>query len=130
MRMLAGEIFGLQRKNLLFPSDCGHSVSYCLVSLMEPKTRFTAARHQSTRLDIPDLLQVQYLRLHTVSCSRFPPNPPISVEVKFDLVQSGSTSCSFLISLLMLCLQRAAMWSPALDQAVSEPYMLDGKKGA
>ena len=66
-----GEIFGLQRRNLLFPSDCGNSVSYCLVSLMEPKTRFTAARHQSTRLDIPDLLQVATLAFEKLEPTRF-----------------------------------------------------------
>ena len=66
-----GEIFWLQRKHLLFPSDCGHSVAYCLVSLMEPKTRFTAARHQSTRLDIPDLLQVATLAFEKQDYNRF-----------------------------------------------------------
>ena len=53
-----GEIFSLKRYNLLFPSDSGFSIQYLLVSLQEPKTRFTTARHQATRLDIPDLLQV------------------------------------------------------------------------
>ena len=53
-----GEIFNLKRHNLLFPSDSGFSIQYLLVSLQEPKTRFTTARHQATRLDIPDLLQV------------------------------------------------------------------------
>ena len=58
-----GEIFGLQRRNLLFPSDCGNSVPYCLVLLMEPKTRFTAARHQSTSLDIPQVAALAFERL-------------------------------------------------------------------
>lgn len=66
-----GEIFGLQRRNLLFPSDCGFSVHYCLVSLMEPKTRFTAARHQSTCLDIPDLLQVAMLAFEKMDPNRY-----------------------------------------------------------
>ena len=66
-----GEIFNMQRRNLLFPSDCGFSVSYCLVSLMEPKTRFTAARHQCTRLDIPDLLQVAILAFEKMDVNRY-----------------------------------------------------------
>ena len=72
-----GEIFNMQRRNLLFPSDCGFSVNYCLVSLMEPKTRFTAARHQCTRLDIPDLLQVATLAFEKmdVNCYIWPYSP-------------------------------------------------------
>ena len=53
-----GELFALRRMNLLFPRDSGFSIGYILVSLQEPKTRFTTARHQATRLDIPDLMQV------------------------------------------------------------------------
>ena len=39
---------------------------------MEPKTRFTTARHQSTRLDIPDLLEVV-----TMVFQDLPPHYPI-----------------------------------------------------
>ena len=67
-----GELFSLRRRNLLFPSDSGFSVPYLLVSLMEPKTRFTAARHQSTRLDIPDLL-----KLVTMIFEKLPPHYPL-----------------------------------------------------
>lgn len=56
-----GEIFSLRRLNLLFPEDSGFSIPYVLVSLQEPKSRFTTARHQSTRLDAPDLIQVAWL---------------------------------------------------------------------
>ena len=56
-----GEIFSLRRLNLLFPEDSGFSIQYVLVSLQEPKTRFTTARHQSTRLDAPDLVRVAWL---------------------------------------------------------------------
>ena len=85
-----GEIFGLQRRNLLFPSDCGNSVSYCLVSLMEPKTRFTAARHQSTRLDIPDLLQVATLAFEKLSPTRYIwPFSPQTFRNRFKTVLSA-----------------------------------------
>ena len=67
-----GEVFSLRRFNLLFPKDSGFSVQHLLVSLMEPKTRFTTARHQSTRLDIPDLLEVV-----TLIFQDLPPHYPI-----------------------------------------------------
>ena len=38
---------------------------------MEPKTRFTAARHQCTRLDIPDLLQVAVLAFEKMDVNRY-----------------------------------------------------------
>jgi len=85
-----GEIFGLQRRNLLFPSDCGNSVPYCLVSLMEPKTRFTAARHQSTRLDIPDLLQVATLAFERLPPTRYIwPFSPQTFRNRFKTVLSA-----------------------------------------
>ena len=53
----AGEAINAQRKSLLLPSDVAGTINFCLVSIMEPKTRNTAARHQTAKLDIPDLLQ-------------------------------------------------------------------------
>ena len=53
----AGEAINAQRKHLLLPSDVAGTINFCLVSIMEPKTRNTAARHQAAKLDIPDLLQ-------------------------------------------------------------------------
>ena len=67
-----GEVFSLRRLNLLFPRDTGFSIPHLLVSLMEPKMRFTTARHQSTRLDIPDLLEVV-----TMVFQDLPPHYPI-----------------------------------------------------
>jgi len=54
----AGEAIGAVRKQILLPSDVGGSINFCLVSIMEPKTRHVAARHQAAKLDIPDLLQL------------------------------------------------------------------------
>ena len=54
----AGEAISAVRKQLLLPSDVGGSINFCLVSIMEPKTRHVAARHQAAKLDIPDLLQL------------------------------------------------------------------------
>jgi len=53
----AGEIIGAQRKHLLLPSDVGYSIRFGMLSIFEPKTRVSAARHQAAKIDIPDLLQ-------------------------------------------------------------------------
>ena len=56
-----GEFLQAVRKDLLLPCDTNYTNNFALLSLKEPKTRFTAARHQSAKLDIPDLLQVAHL---------------------------------------------------------------------
>lgn len=56
-----GEFTGALRKDLLLPADTGYTNQFALLSLKEPKTRFSAARHQSAKLDIPDLLVVVHM---------------------------------------------------------------------
>ena len=41
----AGELISATRSQLLLPSDVFFSANFCLISILEPKTRFTAARH-------------------------------------------------------------------------------------
>ena len=53
-----GEMISAVRRQLLLPSDVGDSVPHALLTILEPKTRFRAARHQYAKVDIPDLLQV------------------------------------------------------------------------
>ena len=53
----AGEMLSARRQQLVLPSDVGFSTAFALFSIMEPKTRFSAAKHQCAKLDIPDLLQ-------------------------------------------------------------------------
>ena len=53
-----GEMISAVRRQLLLPSDVAQSTSYALLSILEPKTRFRAARHQYAKVDIPDLLRV------------------------------------------------------------------------
>ena len=53
-----GEILAATREDLLLPSDCGWTVDFALLSIREPKSRFTNARHQSAKIDIPDLIRV------------------------------------------------------------------------
>ena len=56
-----GEFTQAFRADLLLPIDTGFTNNFALLSLKEPKTRFTTARHQTAKLDIPDLLQVVHL---------------------------------------------------------------------
>ena len=56
-----GEFTQAMRSDLLLPVDTGFTNQFALLSLQEPKTRFTTARHQTAKLDIPDLLQVVHL---------------------------------------------------------------------
>ena len=56
-----GEFLQATRSDLLLPVDTQYTNNFALLSLREPKTRFTAARHQSAKLDIPDLLHVVHL---------------------------------------------------------------------
>lgn len=56
--MRVGEFAQALRSDLLLPVDTNFTNSFALLSLKEPKTRFTVARHQYAKLDIPDLFQV------------------------------------------------------------------------
>ena len=56
-----GEFLSAVRKDLLLPCDTAYTNKFALLSLREPKTRFTAARHQSAKLDIEDLLEVVHM---------------------------------------------------------------------
>lgn len=52
------EMTGALRRDILLPSDTMNSYEFCLLGLREPKTRFVAARHQTAKLDIGDLVRV------------------------------------------------------------------------
>ena len=54
----AGEFLAAFRSQLSLLRDAQFSVNFALVSIPEPKTRLTAARHQVAKLDIPDLIGV------------------------------------------------------------------------
>ena len=53
-----GEVFSASRSELVLPSDVDFTVDYVLMSVKEPKTCFTAARHQAVRVDQPQLMRV------------------------------------------------------------------------
>ena len=56
-----GEFLNARRCDLMLPSDVGFTQSFALLSILEPKTRFTVARHQCAKLDVPDMLAVASL---------------------------------------------------------------------
>ena len=58
-----GEVFQAIRKDLILLGDVGDTVAYILLKIKEPKTRFRAARHQSGKLEQPDLIEVVQLGL-------------------------------------------------------------------
>ena len=62
-----GELLAATRADLLLPSDCGKTIDHALLSIREPKSRFTNARHQSAKIDIPDLLELCELSFSDLS---------------------------------------------------------------
>ncbi|CAE7692700.1 unnamed protein product, partial [Symbiodinium necroappetens] len=52
-----GEIFAAYRRDLVLPADVGEEQENVLLSIREPKTRNTAARHQALKVDQPQLVQ-------------------------------------------------------------------------
>lgn len=53
-----GEVLQSKRSDLLLPEDVNGTISYILLRIKEPKTRFRAARHQSSRIEQPDLIRI------------------------------------------------------------------------
>ena len=53
-----GESLKAQRRHLLLPQDFDSGSTVALLSIVEAKTRFSAARHQTAKVDIPDLVRV------------------------------------------------------------------------
>lgn len=53
-----GEVCSALRRQLLLPNDVFGTMQCAYLSILEPKTRFTAAKHQTAKLDAPDLLTV------------------------------------------------------------------------
>eukprot|EP00435_Cladocopium_sp_Y103_P061058 s614_g22.t1 len=56
-----GEVLQAVRKDLILPCDVAESISYILLRIKEPKTRFRAARHQAGKMEQPDLISVVQL---------------------------------------------------------------------
>ena len=54
----AGEIIGAFRSQLMLPIDVDFTINFAAFSIPEPKTRHIGPKHQYSKLDIPDLLQI------------------------------------------------------------------------
>ena len=53
-----GELMASRRSDLLLPTDTNYTNSFALLAIEEPKTRFTAARHQCAKIDSEDILKI------------------------------------------------------------------------
>ena len=53
-----GEVLAAKRKHLVLPEDTGDDGKAVYLSVMEPKTRFRAARHQCLKVDQPQLVRM------------------------------------------------------------------------
>ena len=63
MLLRVGELINARRADIVFPQDVQNSIDYVLLKILEPKTRFRAARHQSSKLEPPDLIMVAWIGL-------------------------------------------------------------------
>ncbi len=85
-----GEVLAATRDELLLPSDSGGTVGFALLSIREPKSRFTNARHQSAKIDIPDLLRVCELAFSRLApCQRLWPYSGQTFRSRFKSVLSA-----------------------------------------
>ena len=54
-----GEVYNATRADLITPAAVGGSIiDYVMLPIWEPKTRFRAARHQMSKTEQPDLIEV------------------------------------------------------------------------
>ena len=53
-----GELLAASRSDLLLPSDGDKTLPFGLLAIKDPKTRWSSARHQSAKIDMPDMLRV------------------------------------------------------------------------
>ena len=79
-----GEIFAARRCDLVLPCDVGELDGYILLSVREPKTRNTAARHQALRLVQPQLVRLVTLAFRNkASAFRLWPLSPATFRSRF-----------------------------------------------
>eukprot|EP00438_Fugacium_kawagutii_P029195 Skav203076 [mRNA] locus=scaffold2182:29521:36002:+ [translate_table: standard] len=62
-----GEVFQAVREDLVLPSDVAGSIQHVLIRIREPKTRFRAAKHQTGKMEQPDLITVVELGFKDLS---------------------------------------------------------------
>ena len=65
-----GEALNATRACLVLPEDVLFTNKFILLRISEPKTRFRTAKHQSAKVDYPDLIELIRLSFHTLPKSR------------------------------------------------------------
>ena len=79
-----GEVFAARRSDLLLPRDFGFTLDYALLKIDEPKTRFRGARHQSARIDHPQLLKIIELAFYDLrKVDRLWKHSPQTMRLRF-----------------------------------------------
>ena len=85
-----GEVFAARRSDLVLPQDAAPGVWFALLKVRLPKTRGRAARHQSSRVDPADIVE-----LLTIAFSRLTPDEmlwpwaPATMRRRFAQLQSA-----------------------------------------
>ena len=86
---MLGEIVKAKRSDIVFPvfpKDVRYTIDHVLIKILEPKTRFRA-RHQSSKLEAPDLIAVAWLGLgHLKPYEKVWPNSPSTMRSRLDKI--------------------------------------------
>jgi hypothetical protein len=89
MLLRIGELLNARRVDVVFPQDVRFSIDHVLLRILEPKTRFRAARHQCSKLEPPDLIQVAWMGLgHLKPFERIWPGSSSTLRSRLDKVLS------------------------------------------
>ena len=87
MLLRIGELLNAKRADIIFPHDVRFSIDHVLLRILEPKTRFRAARHQSSKLEPPDLILVAWIGLgHLKPHERIWPGSSSTLRSRLDKV--------------------------------------------
>eukprot|EP00438_Fugacium_kawagutii_P030498 Skav212494 [mRNA] locus=scaffold2060:20226:24812:- [translate_table: standard] len=87
-----GETLKARRSDLLLPCDTDYTQGFALLAISEAKTRFTSARHQTSKLDIPDLVRVVSLAFQHLDSSNFLwPYSGSTLRLRFKSILSALT---------------------------------------
>ena len=63
LALTIGEALDAKRQNVFMPGDIGGTIFYLLIRIKEPKTRFRAARHQSSKVEQRETIETIRLDL-------------------------------------------------------------------
>ena len=82
-----GEALSTRREDLILPRDAEPGFHSVLIKIRQPKTRGRAAKHQSTRIDFPDVVRLLDATFNGLSRSDLLwPQSPATLRRKFNLL--------------------------------------------